>query len=110
MGKVIRHNGVQILHIQRYEGNVYSVHAVQENLMVSFDGKHAQIFGTPLMRGRSCGLCGDLDTEITADLKTPERCIMSRPRFAAYSYMIQELAKASPAKIWPFINKKKPNA
>merc|ERR1711936_821915 len=45
--KVIRHNGVQILHIQRYEGNVYSVHAVQENLMVSFDGKHAQIFGTP---------------------------------------------------------------
>merc|ERR1711962_1065383 len=95
--KVIHHNGVQILHIQRYEGNVYSVHAVQENLMVSFDGKHAQIFGTPLLRGRSCGLCGDLDAEITADLKTPERCIMSRPRFAAYSYMIQESCEGIPS-------------
>merc|ERR1719347_579463 len=95
--KVIRHNGVQILHIQRYEGNVYSVHAVQENLMVSFDGKHAQIFGTPLMRGRSCGLCGNLDAEITADLKTPERCIMSRPRFVAYSYMIQESCQGIPS-------------
>merc|ERR1711910_186295 len=95
--KVIRHNGVQILHIQRYEGNVYSVHAVQENLMVSFDGKHAQIFGTPLLRGRSCGLCGNLDAEITADLKTPERCIMSRPRFAAYSYMIQESCEGIPS-------------
>merc|ERR1711962_1583238 len=95
--KVIRHNGVQILHIQRYEGNVYSVHAVQENLMVSFDGKHAQIFGTPLLRGRSCGLCGNLDAEITADLKTPERCIMSRPRFAAYSYMIQKSCEGIPS-------------
>merc|ERR1712243_321585 len=64
--KVIRHNGVQILHIQRYEGNVYSVHAVQENLMVSFDAK------------------------ITADLKNPERCIRSRPRFSAYAYLVQE--------------------
>jgi len=88
--KVIRHNGVQILHIQRFEDNVYAVHAVQENVMVLFCGEHAQIFGTPLFRGRSCGLCGDLNAETTADLKSPQRCLMSRPRFAAYSYMIQE--------------------
>merc|ERR1711970_1025522 len=88
--KVIRHNGVQILHIQRFEDNVYAVHAIQENVMVLFCGEHAQIFGTPLFRGRSCGLCGDLNAETTADLKSPQRCIMSRPRFAAYSYMIQE--------------------
>jgi len=88
--KVIRHNGVQILHIQRFEDNVYAVHAVQENVMVLFCGEHAQIFGTPLFRGRSCGLCGDLNAETTADLKSPQRCLMTRPRFAAYSYMIQE--------------------
>merc|ERR1712212_1284588 len=70
----------QILQIQRFEDNVYGVHAVQENTMVLFCGKHAQIFGTPLLRARSCGLCGNLNAEATADLKTPERCIMSRPR------------------------------
>ena len=74
MVKVIRNvNGLEILHIKRFEDNVYSVHAIQEHLMVLFDGKHAQIFGSPLLRARSIGLCGDLNAETTADLKTPER-------------------------------------
>jgi len=95
--KVIRHNGLEILHVKRFEDNVYGVYAVQEHLMVMFDGKHAQIFGTPLLRARSCGLCGDLNVETTADLKTPERCIMSHPRFAAYSYMIQDSCQGIPS-------------
>jgi len=95
--KVIRHNGLEILHVKRYEDNVYEVHAVQEHVMVMFCGKHVQIFGNPLLRARSCGLCGDLNAETTADLKTPERCIMSRPRFAAYSYMIQDSCQGIPS-------------
>jgi len=95
--KVIRHNGLEILHIRRFEDNVYAVYAVQEHIMVIFCGKHAQIFGNPLLRARSAGLCGDLNTETTADLKTPERCIMSRPRFAAYSYMIQDSCQGIPS-------------
>merc|ERR1719219_2192866 len=95
--KVISHNGLQILHIKRFEDNVYAVHAVQEHLMVMFCGKHVQIFAPVLLRGRSTGLCGDLNAETTADLKTPERCIMSRPRFAAYSYMIQDSCQGIPS-------------
>merc|ERR1719219_2739725 len=95
--KVIRHNGLEILHVKRFEDNVYAVYAVKEHLMVMFDGKHAQIFGTPLLRARSCGLCGDLNAETTADITTPERCIMSRPRFAAYSYMIQDSCQGIPS-------------
>merc|ERR1719187_2237356 len=98
MVKVIRDvNGLEILHIKRFEDNVYAVHAIQEQLMVLFDGKHAQIFGSPLLRARSVGLCGDLNAETTADLKTPERCIMSQPRLAAYSYMIQESCQGIPS-------------
>merc|ERR1711988_1125511 len=90
MVKVIRDvNGLEILHIKRFEDNVYSVHAIQEHLMVLFDGKHAQIFGSPLLRARSVGL--------SADLKTPQRCIMSQPRLAAYSYMIQESCQGIPS-------------
>jgi len=95
--KVIRHNGLAILNVKRFEDNVYAVHAVQEHVMVMFCGKHVQIFGTPLLRARSCGLCGDFNAETTADLKTPERCIMSRPRFAAYSYMIQDSCQGIPS-------------
>merc|ERR1711934_483549 len=76
--------------------------AIQESLWVLFDGKNAEISGSTLLRSRSCGLCGDLNGENTADLKTPERCIMSRPRLAAYSYMIQEASCAgipSPGKV-----------
>merc|ERR1719447_92728 len=98
MVKVIRDvNGLEILHIKRFEDNVYAVHAIQEQLMVLFDGKHAQIFGSPLLRARSVGLCGDLNAETTADLKTPERCLMSQPRLAAYSYMIQESCQGIPS-------------
>merc|ERR1719495_2665091 len=50
-----------------------------------------------LLRARSVGLCGDLNAETTADLKTPERCIMSQPRLAAYSYMIQESCQGIPS-------------
>ena len=71
--KVIRHNGLEILHIRRFEDNVYGVHVVQQQMMVMFCGKHVQIFGNPLLRARTCGLCGDLNGETTADLKTPER-------------------------------------
>merc|ERR1719219_1104429 len=95
--KVIRHNGLEILHIKRFEDNHYAVHAVQEHVMVIFCGKHVQIFANPLLRARSCGLCGDFNAETTADLKTPERCIMSRPRFAAYSYMIQDSCQGIPS-------------
>lgn len=86
--------GLEILEIIRYQDNVYLVNAIQESLWVLFDGKNAEISGSALLRSRSCGLCGDLNGENTADLKTPERCIMSRPRLAAYSYMIQEASCA----------------
>jgi hypothetical protein len=86
--------GLEILEIVRYQDNVYLVKAIQESLWVLFDGKNAEISGSTLLRSRSCGLCGDLNGENTADLKTPERCIMSRPRLAAYSYMIQEASCA----------------
>merc|ERR1711935_344945 len=94
----------------RYEDNAYFVNAYQEGLWVIFDGKNTEISGSALLRSRSCGLCGDLNGENTADLKTPERCIMSRPRLAAYSYMIQEASCAGiPAKTWPSTLKKKLN-
>jgi hypothetical protein len=94
-------NGLTILDVKRFQDNVYMISAVQESLWVLFDGKHVEISASALLRSRSCGLCGDLNGENTADLKTPERCIMSRPRLAAYSYMIQESCQGIPSQDLP---------
>merc|ERR1719378_1879734 len=43
-----------------------------------------------ILRNKACGLCGDLNGEKTADLKTTHQCIRSSPTLAAYSYMITD--------------------
>ena len=40
------------------------------------------------LRNQVCGLCGDLNDEKTADMKSAGMCIMSSPKLAAYSYMV----------------------
>lgn len=79
-----------IMEVKRYEDNVYLVIFPQESLWVLFDGKRIEISPSQMLKGRTCGLCGDLDHENTADLKTPRKCLMSEPRLAAFSYMLKE--------------------
>jgi hypothetical protein len=79
-----------VMEVRRFEDNVYLVKFEQESLWVLFDGKRIEISAPQLLKFRSCGLCGDLNGENTADIKTPQKCLMSRPRYAAYSYMIKE--------------------
>jgi len=85
--RFVDQNSLVLLEITRYEDNVYLVNAVQEGLWVLFDGQHAEISASALMKSKAYGLCGDLNGENTADLKTPQRCLMSQPKLAAYSYM-----------------------
>ena len=74
MNKIVQDvHGVHILNVKRFQDNVYLVEAIQEGLWVLFDGKHIEISASALLKSRSCGLCGDLNGENTADLKTPER-------------------------------------
>jgi hypothetical protein len=79
-----------VVEVRRYEDDVYLVKFAQESLWVLFNGKSIEISPPQLLKFRSCGLCGDLNGENTADIKTPQQCLMSRPRYAAYSYMIKE--------------------
>merc|ERR1712062_673522 len=72
-------SGEVIMEVKRYEDNVYLVIFPQESLWVLFDGKRIEISPSQMLKGRTCGLCGDLDHENTADLKTPRKCLMSKP-------------------------------
>merc|ERR1712226_591186 len=41
------------------------------------------------LRNLVCGLCGDLNDEKTGDVMSAQKCMMSSPRLAAYSYMVE---------------------
>ena len=105
----IIYKGNEIMEILRYQDNVYLVKAFKEALWVLFDGERLEVSGSYLLKSRSCGLCGDLNGENTADLKTPRQCIMSHPRFAAYSYMIQESCQGIPSQYKPQYEQEKAN-
>merc|ERR1711925_25949 len=51
--------------------------------------------GAPqLLKSRSVGLCGDMNGEVSADLKTPGMCVME-PRLAAITYMLNKSGSQS---------------
>jgi len=59
-------------------------------LKVITDGIRIEIVAPQMVRGHTCGLCGDFDGENTADLKTPRQCLMKKNHFFAYSYMLHK--------------------
>nr|ADD73551.1 vitellogenin 1 [Paracyclopina nana] len=88
-GEVRQFNEEQ-LELRRFRDNVYLASFAKESLWVLFDGERIEISPSQMLKSRACGLCGDNNGENTADLLTPRNCLMSKPRFAAYTYMIQE--------------------
>merc|ERR1739848_335089 len=88
-----------------YTDNVYLVNAFKEALWVLFDGERLEVSGSYMLKSRAVGLCGDLNGENTADLKTPGQCIMSRPLFAAFSHMIPVACQGIPSQYKPLYEK-----
>lgn len=80
----------EMLELRRFKDDVFLVSFEKESLWVLFDGERIEISPSQMLKSRACGLCGDNNGENTADLVTPRNCIMSKPRFAAYTYMLEE--------------------
>jgi hypothetical protein len=59
-------------------------------LKVFTDGLRIEIISSKLLRGRACGLCGDMNGEKTADLMTPEQCYTKNSKLVGYSYMLDK--------------------
>merc|ERR1712002_1158663 len=59
--------------IVKYADGVFEIHAIRHRLMIL-----------------AIGLCGDMNDEKAADVKSAKQCVMSSPRLAAYSFMVQD--------------------
>merc|ERR1711976_1078882 len=99
--EITNSQGRVVMEVMRYVDNVYHILLRNENTLVLFNGERVEISAPQMLKSRACGLCGDLDHENTADLQTPERCIMSKPLYSAYSYMIEESCQGIPSQDKP---------
>merc|ERR1719391_101532 len=78
-----------LLIVQRFEDNVVWVNIPQHMLKVLSNGSVIEVVAPLLLKSRTVGLCGDMNGERSADLKTPGMCVL-RPRLAALSFMLNK--------------------
>merc|ERR1712058_189905 len=79
---------------KRFEDNDVSVYIPEQGLKVLSDGSRIEVVAPMLLKSRSVGLCGDMNGERFADLKTPGMCVM-RPHLAAITYMLNKSGSQS---------------
>merc|ERR1719219_1522648 len=81
--------GKILLIVQHFEDNVVFVHIPDQGLKVLSNGSMVEVVAPQLLKSRTVGLCGDMNGERSADLKTPGMCVL-RPRLAALSFMLNK--------------------
>merc|ERR1719159_388223 len=77
-----------------FQDGVVSVHVPEQGITVLSNGVMVEVVAPQLLKSRAVGLCGDMNGERSADLKTPGQCVM-RPHLAAVSYLINKSGSAS---------------
>jgi len=89
--------------VKHYLDGVYMVRVPSQSLSVSTNGVSVEVSAPQYLKSRSVGLCGDMNGEVSADLKSPRECVMPS-RLAAVSYMLNKDGKVCaglPAEIRP---------
>jgi len=77
-------------YVTSYEDGVYKISSKKYGVSVLADGKRMELKSYQNnLRNRVAGLCGDLNGERYADLKSSEQCITSRPKIAALTFMLE---------------------
>merc|ERR1712088_493472 len=55
---------------------------------VLFDGKRVKLEGSNLLKNKLCGLCGDNNNNKIADVPSPRKCLLSKPKLELASYRV----------------------
>jgi len=81
--------GKTLVIVKHFQDGVVSVHVPEQGLKVLSNGSRIEVVAPQMLKSRTVGLCGDMNGERSADLKTPRMCVM-RPRLAAFSFMLNK--------------------
>merc|ERR1712111_78999 len=95
VGKVVKTvQGKIAAMVMMFQDGVVSAHVPEQGITVLSNGVMVEVVAPQLLKSRAVGLCGDMNGERSADLKTPGQCVM-RPHLAAVSYLINKSGSAS---------------
>merc|ERR1712072_599791 len=90
-----------------HEDGVFEIFSLKYGMAVLADHEAVEVKTFQwALRNLACGLCGDMNDEKTADLKSAGKCIMSQPKLAALSYMVEDgQCEGIPAQLKPVYQK-----
>merc|ERR1712111_86819 len=90
VGKVVKTvQGKIAAMVMMFQDGVVSAHVPEQGITVLSNGVMVEVVAPQLLKSRTVGLCGDMNGERSADLKTPGMCVL-RPRLAALSFMLNK--------------------
>merc|ERR1712033_51795 len=78
VGKVVKKTvqGKIAAMVMMFQDGVVSVHVPEQGITVLSNGVMVEVVAPQLLKSRAVGLCGDMNGERSADLKTPGMCVM----------------------------------
>merc|ERR1712198_47432 len=83
--------------VTKYLDGVYTIYSRKYGVEIVADGERLEVRSYPILfRDRVTGLCGDLNGEWLADLKTPKQCILPVPKLTAMTFMLEEQCSGMP--------------
>merc|ERR1712001_148449 len=83
--------------VTKYLDGVYTIYSRKYGVEIVADGERLEVRSYPILfRDRVTGLCGDLNGEWLADLKTPTQCILPVPKLTAMTFMLEEQCSGMP--------------
>merc|ERR1719494_1812225 len=90
-----------------HEDGVFEIFSLKYGMGVLADHEAVEVKTFQwALRNLACGLCGDMNDEKTADLKSAGKCVMSQPKLAALSYMVEDgQCEGIPAQLKPVYQK-----
>ena len=78
-------------YITSSKDGVFRIVSQKYGVSVLCDGERIDVKTSQhLLRNTACGLCGDLNGEITVDVLSSKQCAMSETKLAAFTYMIED--------------------
>ena len=78
-------------YVTNFRDGVYSIVSRKYGVEVVADGERMEVKSYQhQFRNQVTGLCGDLNGERTADLKSGKKCLLSTPKLAASSFMVED--------------------
>merc|ERR1712234_69052 len=77
--------------VTKYMDGVVTIFSLKYGVEVIADVERLEVLSYPIIfRNKVTGLCGDLNGEWIADLKSPKQCIMPVPKLTAMTFMLED--------------------